>query len=173
MRLRSALGILKAGSEPPDQFIEFVCPSTFDTIKKSAWNEGKDFYTLLPTHESGESVSDAAVEDDLAAWIRKCKKEDSLNTADAAENIDDPKARKKEEVLGHLRRYVLVVTQKDGPPSTAYVSAYSSSLHMWCYIDGGDDISKRNFALLGQFLTIQAVATSPPPITYALPAGGR
>jgi hypothetical protein len=71
--------------------------------------------------------------------------------------------------LAELRRYILVVVD-DHPAPNAYVAHFDQG--KWYYIDGKDDVSKKNFELISLFLTMMAVAPATPPLTPTISVGG-
>ena len=84
---------------------------------------------------------------------------------------DNYQAIYAERQLGKLRRYLLIIVAPPGAgaPSDAFVS-YTKGGQTF-YIDGHDAISQRNFALLSQFLTMQAVPPTTAPLTPTISVG--
>jgi hypothetical protein len=76
-----------------------------------------------------------------------------------------------------------VIEGYKSPPSTAFVSTKMEVFVVvdgqlakktrYFYIDGADRISQRNFALINQFLTMQAIPSQTPPITPSISVGGH
>jgi hypothetical protein len=171
MRTRSALGILKAATEAQSPLIEFVSAEEYDLItKKYSWNSpnywnGSEptFYTL-PLCDFGSRTQ----------CDEEMKKVDASNqhgdhyTMNSKEDIRDYRVRGEERLLGHSRRYILVIVS-DYIPLDAYVSvSYNGK---WYYIAPDDDTSKMNFTLVAQFLTMQAVPPTNPPLTPSISVG--
>jgi len=62
------------------------------------------------------------------------------------------------------------IIMDDVAPANAYV-AYPFE-GKWYYIDGHDEVSKKNFNLIALFLTIMAVPSTTPQIGTAITVGG-
>jgi hypothetical protein len=56
-------------------------------------------------------------------------------------------------------------------PENAYVAVYDKG--SWYSIPIDDKVSKLNFALLAQLMTMQAIPSPSPPLTPSLSVGGR
>jgi len=89
----------------------------------------------------------------------------------------------QEQNLGQTRRYILIVQSDKPAPSSAFVSTqYDAFLPrpgkdpvrktQYFYIDGDDVISQRNFALVMQVITMQAIPSQSPQLTPSLTVGG-
>jgi hypothetical protein len=77
----------------------------------------------------------------------------------------------KETHLADQRRFILIVQEGRPPGQEMYVSVHVGD--KWYYILKEDDVSQRNFALLGQFLTMQAIAPQTPPVSPSILVGPR
>lgn len=73
--------------------------------------------------------------------------------------------------LGYLRRYVLVIVD-DHPPAKPPYAEYRTPDGKYYYIDDKDAVSKRNFQLLLELMTIMAVPPTTPPLTPSINVGG-
>jgi hypothetical protein len=62
-----------------------------------------------------------------------------------------------------------LIVVADQAPSDAYV-AYAHEGKVF-YIAGDDAISRKNLALLAQFMTMQAIPSSTPPLTPSINVG--
>lgn len=65
---------------------------------------------------------------------------------------------------------LIKVLTLDRDPGPAYVKKHYQDV--WYYIDSKDELSQRNFMLLGQFLTMQAGPPSAAPLTPTISVGG-
>jgi hypothetical protein len=155
LRTRSALGVLKAGAEYAGSLIRFVSAGRYQALRAASWNAPhcantnvRDYYTVLPD----------AVDADSAAVVARIKSGDcDMATMRASQPLDmnDTHAVSQELMLAGARAFILVA--EGPPPPDAYVS-YSEGSRSY-YIAGDDAVSKLNFALLSQLLTMQAVAS--------------
>ena len=70
------------------------------------------------------------------------------------------------------RHFLIIVYQDDNvsPPSDSYVLAHCDHKIWW--IDGKDDVSKRNFLLVSHFLTVQATPAQGGQLTPTIGVGG-
>lgn len=179
---RSALGILVASWAIPDPLFEVVSPDKFDQItKQEPWNSearnrkciDKSYYVLLPTDEDSKDHPDwhddkgkaASLVSDVERRIKDSKSDDCLYTY--SEDPVDP----HEQYLGGLHRYLLIV-ESDSAPASSFASYFDERRAKWFYIDADDEISQKNFALIAQFLTMQATPPGPP-LTPTISVGGR
>jgi len=179
MRTHSALGILRSAALE-DPRIEFIQAKD---LKTAPWCQKKDcdqlrglyFYTVKPS-----STAPGGQEIQLATHAS----EKALFTQDLMLKLDpnDP-IYEKERTLAHSRRYMLVIQDDNPPPPTAYVSTKKDVVMIengqtvkktqYFYIDGSDYVSQTNFALFVEFLTIQAIPSTTPPLTPSLTVGGK
>ena len=74
-----------------------------------------------------------------------------------------------ESRLQGLRRFVLIIESDDEIPNS-YVSYFDG--RKWYSIDRSDEISQKNFVLIGQFLTMQATVVTTPPPAPTISIGG-
>jgi hypothetical protein len=72
--------------------------------------------------------------------------------------------------LAKLRRYVLIIVDREAPPD-AYV-AYRQYGYSY-YIAGGDLISRKNLSLLSQIMTMQAIPSASPALTPTINVGAQ
>jgi len=194
MRTYSALGILKTATERPHPKIEFVTPARYRQIRAHAWNDDPDslsYYTLLPDDEDsidcppvlrqqkggcdapspGGAKGDAfnRMSDEVARWIAGSSDGQFAYEEPGHDVLDDHYVRRNQR-LGLLRRYMLIVVDPSLPSDKPYVAyAYNGR---WYYIAGDDTVSKKNFHLLSLFLAIMAVAPSTPPLSPVINVGG-
>ncbi len=68
-------------------------------------------------------------------------------------------------------RAFIIVEQSPGAPQNAYVAVNKRGI--WYWIDNDDLVSKANFALLNEIVTIQAVPETRQPLTPSISVGGR
>ncbi len=79
----------------------------------------------------------------------------------------------RNQQLGEYRRYMLIVHGDQLPTSPApYVSHWDAESGEWFYIDGNDDISKKNFVLISLFMTMMATGSSAP-LVPTISVGGH
>jgi hypothetical protein len=84
---------------------------------------------------------------------------------------EDYSRARDERELGYLRTYLIIETSKE-PPSNAYVSVQARD-GTWYSISKEDAISKSNFALIAQIMTMRAIPSQTPPLTPTIPVAGR
>jgi hypothetical protein len=161
IRARSALGILKSlVGDLSRSTIEFVSSSTYNTItasKKNAMvNKGicnnRSYYDINNSNQ-----------------IKLIDYDDCLNSILRDVNVT-------EADVSNERRYILIkeaYATSSPPQSDVYVRYFDKFKNMWYYIDKNDDISRINFNLIAQFLTMQAVAPAASPVTPTISVGGR
>jgi hypothetical protein len=198
LRVRSGLGILKAAAEPPDVKIEFVNPQEYRAIREHPWNRRNDldrkpgschevnFYTVLrsdltePQRRSDTPANSLLNPGSITQYSRAVSKaEDFLRSGQykcaftTSDNldVDDYDEVEQETALGEQRRFILVIQDSKPPDRDVYVSIRRDG--EWFYIDKRDDVSQRNFVLLGQFLTMQAIAPQTPPVSPSILVGPR
>ena len=181
LRTRSALGILKFATEPQSPLIEFVTPAGYESIRNHYWNQKqfwdlKDptFYTSVTCDRASAGRPDCSGASS-ADWRGTFDTPPPLNyfdlyTPHPEDYTGDDRQLKEERALGHSRRYILVVVAAY-PPLDAYVSVSHDG--KWYYITSDDNTSKMNFTLLAQFLTMQAIPPTNPPLTPSISVGGR
>lgn len=182
LKARSALGAVKAAAEPPFEMIAFVSPAEAATIREHQWNRAGTcyFYTVLtadlsldqqdsnPAAENPYYIrADEQIENGLKSGAyNKCPitLSDSMNPASYWDSI-------LEATLGVKRAFILIIRDSRPPAQEPYVSIHRGS--EWFYIAKNDAISQRNFALLGQILTMQAVPSQTPPLSPSIIVGPR
>lgn len=71
--------------------------------------------------------------------------------------------------MGHDRA-LIIVEKSPVRPANAYVTVFRKGI--WYSIADRDEVSKKNFALLGNLLIIQAQAPTTPPTSTVIPVGG-
>ncbi len=187
LRTRSALGVLKAGAEYSGSLIRFVSQERYDALRAAAWNapscantNTRDYYMVLSAAEMNAPVSVEAAPpgaggsdgDDRAAVVNRIKTGDcDMATMRVGEPLDmnDAHLVSRELMLAGARAFILVA--EGTPPPDAYVS-YSDGGRSY-YIAGDDAVSKLNFALLSQLLTMQAVASPGASSTATISIGGH
>ena len=86
-----------------------------------------------------------------------------------AEPAGGPGQRAGEYYLGHSRSYILIIRSENPPPNAFVSTRYRGE---WYYISTEDDVSKDNFALLGQIVTIQSIPNQSQPLTASITVGG-
>jgi hypothetical protein len=178
----SALGILLSAT---GNYIEYVTPDKFNEIYQRANSLGyvPQYYTLSPSSENSlcSSVPSSYCKDDPKAsapdTTAKCVNQllgqtpppPTFDTFSYMEDVKDFATLALETRLGSLRRYLLIVVA-----DTASPDAFVSFVHdgKTFYIDGRDEISRKNFALLNQFMTMMAVPTQSSPVTPTVNVGG-
>jgi hypothetical protein len=79
---------------------------------------------------------------------------------------------KKNEWLGLLRRYILIIVDNNQPVGPTYAEYHSDRDGRWYYIDANDEISQKNFHLLSLFMTMMATPSQTPPLTPTINVGG-
>ncbi|WP_159013986.1 hypothetical protein [Acidisoma sp. S159] len=87
-----------------------------------------------------------------------------------------PAAKEIENSLELSRRYILIITsatspQEALPEEPIYVSFRSNGV--WYFISSDDDVSKRNFALISEFMSIMAIPSQTPQPTPTIGVGGN
>lgn len=75
----------------------------------------------------------------------------------------------KEIELASIRRFIILEVTAERP-TDAYVSVAGPD-GKWYSIASGDMVSKLNFSLVAQFMTMQAIASQTPPLTPTLSVG--
>ena len=194
MRTRSALGVLKNLIELPGPQIEFVTPPTYQAIRKHPWNvdltHDMSYYTLVKEDEDSlcEKIDEGKergmcdnpdltsdqrlLTEKISEWIKKHDEPgadlQTYRDYDSESDILTYKQVEAERRLAHFRRFILILEGDDLPPN-AYVSY--SYRGKWYYIDGLDDISKKNFTLLSTILTIMAVPSPSQALTPTISVG--
>ena len=158
LRTRSALGLIKAAAtlEAP---IEFLSPEQAQHLRAEPRND----YHL----KTGFFVLDGDLHNDTARWAR----ETSCYLYTRWLGSESDVRARDERDLGYLRRYLLV-ERSDAPPSDPYVSVRGRD-GKWYSISNGDKISRSNFALITQIMTMRAIPSQTPPLTPTIPVGGR
>lgn len=178
----SALGILLNAPQQPT--IEFVTRSAFEKIIHQKWNSDSSntFYTLTASDENSLWSTgygffyDSHVKDTMVMcvsdWIVNTGEDTGAipHSFSIMENTSNYSTMMAERTLGHLRRYILVIKAEDSAPTNAFVS-YTNRGETF-YIDGGDVVSRRNLALLAQFMTMQAIPSPNAPLTPTISVGG-
>ena len=170
----SAIGILKNATELPDPKIGFVSPDRYRKIIGYDWNRNVDklsFYTLLPETENKRAnpavnPGQMQINTEISDWLRKYPGRVDLYEPPTP-NMDE--FLNVNERLGSLRRYILII-ESDVPPVSAYVSYFTRG--QWYYIDGGDQISQKNFDLITLFLTMMAIPSAAPQVAPTISVGG-
>jgi hypothetical protein len=176
---RSALGVLKAATEPTATAIGFVTAHTYLQIRSYPWNANPArqvvcsagrYYTLLPEEFSADSeVSQFAENFILSSQTDHPagSPEWCLYTTTADLDLHSKSDLMHEARLMSLRRFLLIIVSESEPPNS-YIS-YSDGKY-WYSIASDDATSQDNFVLLGQFLTIPPAPTqfiAPPAPTIA------
>ncbi len=179
----SALGVLMSA---PGAWIEFLSPSDFEAIYNrvppSTGALPTNFYYALTMKEENSlcqprsnpecfHFDDQVAKPDSVAscvdqYVRRFGPMTSFSTK---EDVKDYSAMAIEKRLGVMRRYLLIVVADQAPPD-AYVSYVHNGKTY--YIDGRDVVSRRNFALLGQIMTMMAVPSQSAPLTPSISVGG-
>ena len=193
MRTRSATGIMRAAMYE-GSFIQFVSPEAYGVIAQEPWNQrhsrvggSGNFYTIrsadkggrkhLPTTASTQPVaadSQAGIEGHIDTWLETTH---TLNTTMVEMDLNGRPAEQVERdliierTLGHRRRYLLIVESATPPERPTFVRAHYGDT--WYYIDADDQISRKNFILLAQLFSMQAVPTPSAPLTPALSIGAK
>ncbi|MFI4934533.1 MAG: hypothetical protein ACHP7N_07940 [Caulobacterales bacterium] len=159
LRTRSALGVLKAGAEY-NAGLRFISPDHYAELRAAGWNSmacarGRGFFLDVPREDRPDEDADHRA---VFARVRAAGEGDcDLLTMDPAAPLDvnQPQDMLREQLLLNRRAFVVIV--KGPAPGDAYVS-YSTGGATY-YIAGDDEVSKVNFTLLSQLLTMQAVAS--------------
>jgi len=189
IKTRSAIGILKAATEIPEPLVAIVPPETYEVITNRPWNRTKarlstcanaSYYTLLPKDEGefdnptknskyDEMITSRVVDkisrfDQSPSVIESC-----LYTIDYSLNPTNYENSLLENRLRNLRRFVLVIESDHEIPGSYVSYPYRGK---WYSIDLEDEISQKNFVLIGQFLTMQSTVTTTPPPAPTVSVGG-
>jgi (2Fe-2S) ferredoxin len=140
---RAALGSLRL-AEAHD--IDFVSKEEAERIverntKNSLCFNGEYYYT--DNMVTGERIEQE--------WVDRVRL--------ASGKSDGEEVRDEERTLGH-NRVLMIVEKTPDQPANAYVSVYRDG--MWYSIADNDDVSKMNFALLGNIMIVQAQAPQQP-----------
>jgi hypothetical protein len=198
---RSAYGILKAMIE--GSLIEFVDQSRYEEIRKLQIPkplanskevkevfvnsddvkqncEGATYYTVLPPAVKNEMNNIIAYQKEIDQVKIILSKSIQLTTSGKGclyttdNNLlpDNQQALEDEHTLLQARRLMLIITTPYQRPNS-YIGYFDRRTNMWYSIDAEDRISQRNFILLSQFLTIQASATPPLPLTPTISVGSK
>jgi hypothetical protein len=187
---------------PPQPAIAVIDPRTYELIRTcnenhdptphkdglgTCWNDHKPYYTLLSTYvecldnnntyvrcDLPKPGQEEQLYADLDEWIKQSVVHNvDLHTffdeKNRAENLSDTYDLEIENRLRSLRRFILIIRNNTLPANT-YVAQQSGGY--WYYISGNDIISQKNFILLAQILTMQAVAPGPP-LTPTISVGGK
>jgi hypothetical protein len=163
--LHSAYGMLREATEY-DRRISFDTP---DQVKDRPWDKAASadyFYTVTYGTNSTTAIQPS-----------------HTFTQDSNPNPNQVEMDTQEENLGAKRRYILIIQSDKPAPSSAFVSTQYDAppllpgkdlVHKtrYFYIDGGDWISQRNFALVQQLMTMQAIPSQSPQLTPSLTVGG-
>jgi len=184
LRTRSALGILKSATETPSPRIAFVTEEIFRKIRGHPWNSRQVrsacgemiYYTLLPEEEGPEDHPSANVEATRVVRNLIMSREQyperspkwCLYTTSSTLDPTDYQGAQDEARLAFLRRYLLIIVS-DSEIEGSYVS-YSDG-KKWYSIDADDDVSQKNFVLIGQFLTMQATTVPQSPLVPTISVG--
>jgi hypothetical protein len=179
----SALGVLLSA---PGAWIEFVSPSNFDTIYNrvppSTGALPTNFYYALTMKDENSLCQSRSspycfhFDEEVVnpSTIARCvddyvSKSGPMTTFSEKEDVKNYVTMAIEKRLGLMRRYLLIVVA-DQAPADAYVSYVRNGKSY--YIDGRDVVSRRNFALLGQIMTMMAVPSQSSPLTPSISVGG-
>lgn len=153
---RSALGALK---EAETDHIFFTDPETAAATRAANTENECSFGEFYFVPESSVPLANYASAVNTL-WTQYFEAVYSHNDA----------SQRSREVFRYLgtRRSYIIVEQSDQRPSDAYASVYKDG--HWYSISASDTISKQNFALLNEILTIQAapVSTSPTQTSIAI-----
>jgi hypothetical protein len=139
IRTRSALGILRAGT---DYLIGFVSPDQYANIAPKPVENQEEHYSGCRGRKDGY---------DYKKMVYK-----SIHTAYYYEVNDDLTD------CGDHRIYMLII-RSNSPPMESYVQNFDERSGLYYYIRSDDLISQNNFTLLSLFMIIQA-APGPPPL---------
>jgi len=177
LRTRSAGGIMRAAAEDA-HLIEFLDRKRYDAIQERQRNcSPSTFYTLIAQELKGsleqleENLqTDKGIIEEVSEWVRTHCNTGDLYTYYRSENVADYAQLQHERILAHLRRFLMVIEDKE-PPKDSFVSYQHDG--RWYYIDAKDDVSRRNFALLSYILSVMAAPSQTPPLTPTLTVGGR
>lgn len=169
-RTRSALGVLKAMVDT-QQTIQPLAPADLDKVISLPQNAPDltniyKFYTL----PLDEKTQDKPVQDS-AHWVASSHCYLFTRTIEPAGSDFGYSDSMQETNLASLRKLMLI-EQSDQPPKDPYV-AVTGSDGKWYSIRHEDKVSKLNFALVHEFMAMQAVASQTPPLTPTISVGGR
>jgi len=177
LRTRSAGGVMRAAARGA-HLIEFLDRKRYNAIQERQRNcSPSSFYTLIVPELKGsleqleeDLQTDKQIIEEVSEWVRaRCNTADLL-TYYRVENVTDYAQLQHERTLGHLRRFLLVIEDKDAPKDSFVSYQHDGS---WYYIDAKDDVSKRNFVLLSYILSVMAAPSQTPPLTPTITVGGR
>jgi hypothetical protein len=196
---RSAYGALKASVEPPDQFIKFLNTGDYDLVRKynQTYQPNCDEFYFMP---STMKVDDHPGDNPNVTKIIPSSNDAKMNPAnlmtilirDRVTRIIERGTSESDSTSGCLyttsdfkdadlehiqmerqlflrRRFILVIKSEQRLPN-AYVAFYDG--RYWYSIAADDEISKKNFLLVGQLLIIQASASPPLSLTPTVSVGG-
>jgi hypothetical protein len=184
LRTHSALGVLRSATNELPRF-SFVDESDLDCKAQTRLEEANsqiDSYFYVVPH-SGK-ITDFNV----APFASSDPRFHLDLDVDAAADLQTVSSQQvaylqDERELANSRQYIVVIEGYKSPPSTAFVSTKMEVFVVvdgqlakktrYFYIDGADRISQRNFALINQFLTMQAIPSQTPPITPSISVGGH
>jgi len=181
LRMHSALGVLRSAANEFPRFA-FVDRQKLDSdvwgqsLLASHLRDSSYFYSI----PEGGNVNDLGilkfVSDDPRFHL-------DLDIDGAKIDLRRHAQMEDERELADSRRYIVVFEDDNPPPTTAFVATKMDVVvteggkvvkkTKYFYIDGVDHVSQRNFALISQFLTIQATPSQTPPLTPSLSVGGR
>jgi hypothetical protein len=175
---RSSLGILKFALEiQGNNAIGFLPEKDFQEITNYPWNSRRArkvcfnmrFYTLLPSMDEDYFGLTPVIKNIGDRFQRGAPNtpEQCLYTTSTDLNGNDITSVLREDALFGLRRYIIVIVSDAEIPNSYVSLPYGTK---WYSISNEDEVSKQNFALISQFLTMQAVAPAPPP-SSVIPVG--
>ncbi len=179
---RSALGILKAGSEQEGSpTLAIMTPEDVKATIEQHRQRNElgqctdNFYTLDPLKyqtpfQSGSVVTPANAERIMKVSERIANPRRGLNAMTPDAGVVDAEVEQLERILGNSRRFMLI-SESSQPVSNAFVSVQHRG--RWYSIDEKDDISIRTLALISQFNTIQAIPSQSPSLTPTISVGAR
>jgi hypothetical protein len=194
MRTNSAFGILKTATQEPHPRVAFVSGPEYLSIKSYPWNDpthedhSLSHYTLCPVTEIIEHScltsfslrtasksfdrQESMVNQEALVWLTEKAEGTPPQRAylppNPGKQFDDFVQVNRR--LGHLSRYILIITGDTPPPGDAFVAYFDHG--KWYYIDGHDSISQKNFDLISLFMTMMAVPSTTPPLAPVISAGG-
>jgi hypothetical protein len=177
LRTRSAGGVMRTAARD-SHLIEFLDRKRYDVIQERERNcSASTFYTLVLGELKGsleqleeELQTDKQIIQEVSDWARAHCSTSDLLTYYRSEDVADYSQLQHERTLAHLRRFLLVIEDKDAPRDS-FVSYQHDG--RWYYIDAKDDVSKKNFVLLSYILSVMAAPSQTPPLTPTITVGGR
>jgi hypothetical protein len=165
LRTRSALGVLKAATrwQPTIQPLPLTQAKDLRGEPRQDHELEYNFYVLDPSVKNQDRTTF-----EVASWAQK--KHCLAYTTNIRLDPNSYTEMLNEDALGNLRTF-MILERSSSKPSNAYVSVHEND--RWYTIDNNDKVSKLDFALLAQLMTMQAIPSQTAPLTPSLSVGPR